>query len=75
MHCRVVLPTPQGDIRITDIGHGLVSWTAPWSSGVTDRPSCWTKPRDQWTPDDLASWRSLIAEIKGTRLYALVLPD
>jgi hypothetical protein len=75
VNSRVVVTTPQGDIRIQDIGHGCVSWEAPWSSGVTDRLQCWTKPREQWTPDDLASWRSLIAEIKGTHLYALVLPD
>lgn len=75
VNSRVVVTTPQGDIRIQDVGQGCVSWDAPWSSGVTDRPSCWTKPPDQWTPEDLASWRSLIAEIKGTRLYALVLAD
>lgn len=75
MNSRVVVTTPQGDIHLEDVGNGCVSWDAPWSSGVTDRPQCWTKPREQWTPGDLASWRGLIAEIKGTRLYALVLPD
>ena len=64
---RKAIQTRFGEVTAENIGHGCVSWRAPWgASGATDLPSGWYKPRSEWNTDDAASWQLFINEVLST---------
>lgn len=64
---RKAIQTRFGKVMAENIGHGCVSWRAPWKvNGVTDLPTGWYKPRSEWSKDDVASWQLFIDEVLNT---------